>query len=653
MRDAWDTMPALPLAAGSLAAAIAPGARSTFEYIMLASVAAAGIFFVWCRPRSVLPFAFGFAVTLFSYILTAPRPIPEGHLFKEADYVFYIDDVRDSGDTQLCDATARYRNGSECENYRCRLLIIDMSSFLRQGDIVRVKAEPAPADQFSSVPYMEMTSMQMRADGITAFAAVNSEEISVIGHNDNLYNRMTDVREDIAYRVLETPLPTEVTETLVTATLGARWVPDDIKESFRATGLSHLLCISGFHVGIIAWLIGFILFPMRIWSHAGRIRYPITIVFLWGYAALVGFTPSVTRAALMITIFLLSRWIERDSSPYNSLAVAVALMLFIQPRWIYSAGFQLSVCAVAGLLLFENRINIIKFKNRKVYFLVNLFAVPVAALLGTAPVLLAWFHRLPLAAIPLNATAALLFPLFLVSGIAAYFLSITGLYPEWVGKILQGILDIIKNLCDLAADAQSGTLSQIYLTDTSLVALILGITALAILLHSRSRRIQWCAAAGTAAMLTVAIYAGQKGVGDSLLVCGNNRHTQVCVVRDGKGYVETTAVKPRPIIRVDNYFDGHGVDPDSVSVNGANTRDKGYVLAVRESDPSRLPRAQYLIVDKRYNGDAEAIIDAVQPAEIILGANITAERALEIRRAAAIKKIAVHSIRHSAFHAVL
>lgn len=653
MRAASDNMPALPLAAGSLAAAMAPGARSAFEYIMLAAVAVAGMFFVFHRPRAFFPFVFGFAVTLFSYFLTNPRHIPDGHLFEEADYVFYIDNVRDSGDTQLCDATARYRNGSECENYRCRLLVIDMPSYLRQGDIVRVKAEPAPADQFSGIPYIEMSSMQMRADGITAFAAVGSEEISVSGHYDNLYNRMTDVREDIAYSLLETQLPSEVTETLATATLGTRWVPDSIKESFRATGLSHLLCISGFHVAIIAWLIGFILFPLRIWSHTGRTRYPLTILFLWVYAAIVGFTPSVTRATIMITVFLFARWLERDCSPFNSLAVAVALMLFIQPRWIYAAGFQLSVCAVAGLLLFENRINRIQFKNRKLYFLVNLFAVPVAAMLGTAPVLLAWFHRLPLAAIPLNAIATLLFPLFLVTGIAAYFLSIIGLCPEWIGKILRGILDIIKKLCDLAADSQFDTLSQIYLTDTSLVALILGIIALAVLLNNSRRRIQWYGAASTAAMLAIAVCAGQKASGNSLLVCGNNRHTQVCVVRDGKGYVETTAYKPRPVIRVDNYFNGHGVNPDSVSVNGACTPDNSYVLARRDTDPSCLPHAPYLIVDNRYKGDVEAIIDAVQPAAIILGANISTERALEIKRIAATNGIAIHSTNLRAFHAGL
>lgn len=653
MRAAADSMPALPLAAGALAAAMAPGARTVFEYFMLAAVAAAAMFFVCRRPRTLLPFAFGFAVTLFSYYLTAPPQVPESHLFEEADYVFYIADARDAGDTQLCDATALSHNGRECAPYRFRLLVIDMSSFVRRGDIVSVRAVPEPADRFGSVPFMEMHAMQMRADGIAAFAAVNSEEITVTGHHDNISNRLADVREDLAYSLLETGLPADVAETLVTATLGARWVNEDIKESFRATGLSHLLCISGFHVMIIAWIIGFLLFPLRIWSRAGRMRYPMTIILLWAYAAIVGFAPPVTRATIMFTAFLLARWLQRDTSPFNSLAVAVALLLFIRPGWIYAAGFQLSVCAVAGLLLFRDSINRVSYRNSFIHRNIGRFVIPVAAMLGTAPVLLSWFHRLPLVAIPLNAAASLLFPAFFTAGIGAWLLGMAGLYHPLMGILLQGLLNCIRRLCDMAAEVEGGTLAQIYLSDISLAALIMAIAALAMLLNSRRRGVRWCAAAGVAAMMAVVFSAGKEPPGDSLLVCGNNRHTQVCAIVGGKGYVQTTASKPKPIIKADNYFDGHGIDPDSVPVNTAAPPRGTYVFAGRGTEASAQPRAPYLIIDSRYKGDIKEIINAVRPRAIVLGTDVSDERSREIELAAAGRGIAVHSTRLRAFHTAL
>ena len=123
---------------------------------------------------------------------------------------------------------------------------------------------------------------------------------------------------------------------------------DAATDSVRAAGLSHVLAVSGFHVGMVAFLLMFLL------SHVGNpaVRVVLSVSTLVLFAALCGFTPSVVRAVLMVTGSCLTREIFGSRSDSRlGFGCAVLLILLVRPLWIGDVGFQLSVGATAGLLV--------------------------------------------------------------------------------------------------------------------------------------------------------------------------------------------------------------------------------------------------------------------------------------------------------------
>lgn len=119
--------------------------------------------------------------------------------------------------------------------------------------------------------------------------------------------------------------------------------------SFRLTGLSHLVAVSGLHVSILFALVYHLAGKRR--YLAGLIGIPVVLLF----AAVAGFTPSVTRAAIMQVIMMLALMIRREYDPPTALSFAVLMMLIVNPLVIASAGFQMSVSSVAGIhLLYGN-----------------------------------------------------------------------------------------------------------------------------------------------------------------------------------------------------------------------------------------------------------------------------------------------------------
>ena len=136
-----------------------------------------------------------------------------------------------------------------------------------------------------------------------------------------------------------------------------RFLDESDWDTLRATGLTHQIAISGFHVGIVAsfgallaWF-AYWLFP-RIglrWPRS-QAQAVMALLFGFGYTALVGFELPTVRTLLMIAAALLARLWRRPSSVSASLALALAAMLIVDPLSVLAAGFWLSFAGVAWLV---------------------------------------------------------------------------------------------------------------------------------------------------------------------------------------------------------------------------------------------------------------------------------------------------------------
>lgn len=135
-------------------------------------------------------------------------------------------------------------------------------------------------------------------------------------------------------------------------TLGRRGTMSyELRDAYRHCGASHLLAISGLHIGMVTLLLGLIFRPLVLLPF-GNIAVSIVVVgLLWLYAAVVGFSPSVVRSTVMFSVLIMSRLTTGSYSPLRSLAIAVVVMVGAEPSIIYSVGFQLSVAAVLAIVV--------------------------------------------------------------------------------------------------------------------------------------------------------------------------------------------------------------------------------------------------------------------------------------------------------------
>lgn len=168
--------------------------------------------------------------------------------------------------------------------------------------------------------------------------------------------------------------------------LGGREVSFETRERFSAVGISHLLAVSGLHVGIIS---GMLLWFLKKLGLVGGYRFFATLAILVFFAFMVGLTPSVVRASIMMGILLIAATINRKPDMLTSLFLAAFLLTVFKPYTIYSISFQLSFLACLGIALFY-----IIFKQIFAFtgtYLSGMISVTLSSQVLTFPLLIHYF----------------------------------------------------------------------------------------------------------------------------------------------------------------------------------------------------------------------------------------------------------------------
>lgn len=219
-----------------------------------------------------------------------------------------------------------------------------------------------------------------------------SDHYLLIGRDSTSFHaRCEALRMSLLRRMQAGPLDHRHAGVAEAMTLGWRGdLEEDLQAQFRNSGIIHLLCVSGLHVGMLAALVGGLL----VWlgkERRGRIlRGSLQIIAIWAFALLTGMAPATTRAALMFSLFFISYMLARRTDTMNLLAAAAIVTLTIEPTLLLDTSWQLSFSAVTGILLMRSLI------RRTSLGIVRGILVSLGATIGTLPIIIATFHQFPL-----------------------------------------------------------------------------------------------------------------------------------------------------------------------------------------------------------------------------------------------------------------
>ena len=268
---------------------------------------------------------------------------------------------------------------------------------LNAGEIILFRQHPQPIRnngnpyEFDYKKYLERQKINRQV-----YLSANNWKITS-EHESSIEVLAEQAREKLLRIYRNQHLDSTELQIISALTLGyKRDLDPETKRVFSNAGAMHVLAVSGLHVGIIFWLIT-LLFGFLRRLKSGRFLFVfMVLILLWTYAFITGLSPSVTRATLMFSIYLIGENLNRKANVYNSLAASAFLILVINPNHLFEIGFQLSYSAVFGIVYLQPKLSsLFNTENRVFHFIWTLFTVSLAAQIATSPFILYYFGQFP------------------------------------------------------------------------------------------------------------------------------------------------------------------------------------------------------------------------------------------------------------------
>ena len=258
-------------------------------------------------------------------------------------------------------------------------------------------------------------------------------------------------------------------------------ITNDLRDIYSISGASHVLALSGMHLGIIYMLLSLMLGVRRL----GAFREMLVIGGIWCYAVFTGLSPSVVRASVMISIYAVVGLLRRDRMSLNALGLTAIVMFLANPMCLYDVGFQMSFLAVLAILLYYKPLYGLVSReylmsHKVVHWIWAMVVVSCCAQLGVAPLTAYYFGRfsvyflltnfivIPLATVILYLTAAML---------AA---SLVPVVMQWVARLLAVVVGWQTNMVRWVAALPGSSIEGLTMTRIQLLLVYVVIAALTV-----------------------------------------------------------------------------------------------------------------------------------------------------------------------------
>ena len=501
---------------------------------------------------------------------------------------------------------------------------------MRTGDLVAWPAHLEEMGDMGNPGEMDYATYLLDTHSIRYHQHLPLTQVKRIGHHPTLQTRMDENRSRLKLMVFNSQL-SPVSQAFVTAlVLGdSSFIDKATRQEFAAAGIAHVLALSGLHVGIIALIIWWLLFPLD-YMGLRKVRLVLTLCAIVLFTLFTGMSHSAVRATVMTGMAFASFILYRRSVALNALALAALLILVFSPSSLYNVGFQLSFVSVAALLVFTRlprslEIGLGGWTGR----LTSAGLASLVAMLATMALTAYYFHTVSALSMLTNLLVLPVLPVLMVLG--ALFLLVTAAGMQWpaLDWAIDTLYRYIHGVATAVGRIPMGHFQGVYVSMWGVLASFVIMALIAAWLYRR--RYAYLLGAGIVLVLALAhsLWIDAQTPKRGVIIFNAFSSTPILYYNDGMGYVWTPDDEETDSTAFFQYYAGflarHRISRlsfvsagDTLNLNDAWIRPPYALLMGRRlmavgSGPWRHMKAAQrltlddIVVTKRYHGTAATL----------------------------------------------
>ena len=271
------------------------------------------------------------------------------------------------------------------------------------------------------------------------------------------------IRENIRESLYKYSFSKDELAVISALLLGQRQdISKELIDEYSKAGAIHILAVSGLHIGIILLILSWLFTPIESFKKGKLLKAVLIVLFLWMFAIFAGLSASVVRAVTMFTFLAIGTVFQSKKVIEYSLISSMFLLLLIKPLFLFDVGFQLSYCAVFGIVWMQPKIY--KALHSKGFILnkiSQLLSVSIAAQIAVLPISLYYFHQFPGLFLLSNLVIIPVLGAILIGGILIILLSVLEILPSFLANFYGFIISSLNKFVGFVSSQEAFLFKEI------------------------------------------------------------------------------------------------------------------------------------------------------------------------------------------------
>lgn len=334
-------------------------------------------------------------------------------------------------------------------------------------------------------PYQFDYKSYLKKQGIHKQVNLSYEQYKKIGYNSQSVSGMSSkFRRKIQIALKNYGFKTDEFAVINALLLGQRQeLSKALQDKYVKAGAIHILAVSGLHIGIILWILTWVLKPIEKIKNGKLIKTICIVLLLWMFAFIADLSASVVRAVTMFTFLAFGLTFQRRNVILFSLISSMFFLLIFKPMFLFEVGFQLSYLAVLGIVLMQPKLDKLYhprfFLDKKIW---DILTVSMAAQLGVLPLSLYYFHQFPGLFMLSNLIVIPFLGAILFGGFLVIIGALLNILPKAIASFYESLIGFLNSFINWVAKQEHFLFNEISVSLMEMIAfygvIIFGITLL-------------------------------------------------------------------------------------------------------------------------------------------------------------------------------